>query len=392
MKMSTWLVCLTSALCLTVGTPRALPPECNIDNDGDGYEREIGCGDCNDNDASIYTGATELCDGKDNDCDGPWDETCAAECSGTASSSCSFVSSLLAERVGFGASTTGGLNGSIVYVTSLANSGTGTLRDAVSSGSRWIRFRINGDIVLTSDIDLLSNQTIDARGASIRIMRYGLNINDKHNVIVENLKFHDAVENTNDIQAIEVRTNSYDIWVDHCEFSDYTDGLLDIGRGSHNATVSWSEFSDHDKVMLLGWSNDASTNDQNLTVTVHHNYFHNLDYRLPWVKFGKAHVFNNVYENWSSAEHDAVRSTQGAQVYVEKNSFNGNEDEEATDCTAGGEANGYLKTVSNELLNGAWSLECNPGSVFTPSTYYTYTADTANSTMVTNVKANSGRR
>lgn len=38
-----------------------------IDNDGDGYCSDI---DCNDNDASIYPGGLEICDGKDNDCDG----------------------------------------------------------------------------------------------------------------------------------------------------------------------------------------------------------------------------------------------------------------------------------------------------------------------------------
>ncbi|MSQ04206.1 MAG: hypothetical protein EXR71_20345, partial [Myxococcales bacterium] len=40
----------------------------NIDQDGDGYTAADG--DCDDNDAGINPLGTEVCDGKDNNCDG----------------------------------------------------------------------------------------------------------------------------------------------------------------------------------------------------------------------------------------------------------------------------------------------------------------------------------
>jgi VCBS repeat-containing protein len=59
----------------------------NMDVDGDGYTRVT---DCDDHDTATYPGAAELCDGKDNNCNGQIDdgfgtlEVCAAGCQYTA--------------------------------------------------------------------------------------------------------------------------------------------------------------------------------------------------------------------------------------------------------------------------------------------------------------------
>lgn len=46
--------------------------------DGDGQTRSGG--DCDDGDAGVYAGAIEVCDGRDDDCDGAVDEGCARDC------------------------------------------------------------------------------------------------------------------------------------------------------------------------------------------------------------------------------------------------------------------------------------------------------------------------
>jgi len=54
----------------------------SIDADGDGHYPVGACktpnDDCDDSDNTVYSGAAEICDGKDNNCDGQIDETCPA--------------------------------------------------------------------------------------------------------------------------------------------------------------------------------------------------------------------------------------------------------------------------------------------------------------------------
>jgi hypothetical protein len=75
---------------------------------------------------------------------------------------------LLAERKDFIRNVTGGLGGSIYNVTTLADSGPGSLGEAAeSSEPPWIVFGVSGTIRLNSQIDVESNKTVDGRGENI---------------------------------------------------------------------------------------------------------------------------------------------------------------------------------------------------------------------------------
>ena len=64
-------------LALTLSGSFSPPESLSDDGDGDGYSELDG--DCDDADASLSPGATEYCDGVDNDCDGSIDEASAAD-------------------------------------------------------------------------------------------------------------------------------------------------------------------------------------------------------------------------------------------------------------------------------------------------------------------------
>jgi hypothetical protein len=82
---------------VTVSEIKLSQVEEQVDNDHDSYNsKESGGDDCNDNDPNVYPGASEVCDSKDNDCDGQIDEgfdkdsdgytTCNGDCNDSDSS------------------------------------------------------------------------------------------------------------------------------------------------------------------------------------------------------------------------------------------------------------------------------------------------------------------
>jgi pectate lyase len=276
------------------------------------------------------------------------------------------------QPVGFGQAATGGKGGSQAYVTSLDDSGPGTLRDlAEKAGASDIKFRVSGVINLDSPILVASDKTVDGSAADVTITQKGLTLSGVTNVVIRNLKFaHIRGKGFDD--EIQVVENTKDIWIDHCSFSDGDDGLVDITRGATRVTVSWSKFYRHDKVMLI--SGELSTTKP--MVTLHHNFFVDTVERNPLLTQAWAHAYNNYLSNWATY---GMKANEESQLLSEANIFEAGLSKKAILVKA--PRLGEVRSIRDLKLNGAEIIQRNPNQVFDPRQFYGYSVERADSAL-----------
>ncbi|MGX4692944.1 pectate lyase family protein [Streptomyces sp. JNUCC 63] len=173
-----------------------------------------------------------------------------------------------------------------------------------------------------------ANTTIVGIGGNAGFKGAGLQIKNVDNVIVRNLTLESPLDcfpqwdptdtadgNWNSEYDSAVITGSTHVWIDHNTFTDgdhpnstlpyhygriyeQHDGQLDIVKGADHVTASWNVFAEHDKTILIGNSDSASTaavDRGHLKVTLHHNLFRNLIERAPRVRFGQVDSYNNHF-------------------------------------------------------------------------------------------------
>jgi pectate lyase len=279
--------------------------------------------------------------------------------------------------VGYGAGTTGGGSAQTTTVSSLS-----AFKSAVSGDSAKV-VKVSGTISLSGQVDVGSNTTVLGVGSKSGFTGGGLRLKGRTNVILRNLVISKAVGT----DAITVQASTK-VWVDHNDLSsdmshdkDYYDGLLDITHGSDYVSVSWNTFHDHWKVSLVGHSDSNSSEDTgHLRVTYSHNWFHDVNSRLPSLRFGKGHMFNNYYENVGDS---GIHSRMGAEVYVEKNVFTNVPD--AITTTGDSPTDGYANQSGNIFNNS--TTDITRTSSYKPT--YSYSAESA-STVVASVTAGAG--
>lgn len=304
---------------------------------------------------------------------------------------------------GFASGTHGGAGGAVWTVWD-----SWALRDAVTGDAPRIIY-VRGRIDLTQlfvgspgvVVDVGSWKTIIGGDANAMIVNGGLRVRRAQHVIIQNIKFHNAIsyapgEQPNgsggivsqvageytEVDAVLCEEAEY-VWIDHNEFADDPwianniandrmrhDGLVDIKRASNWVTVSHNIFRNHNKVMLIGHNdNNAAQDVGKLKTSIVANWFQGTTQRNPRVRYGEVHVVNNFYSNIGSY---GIGAGAGASIYAERNAFISSRAWRHPDGVPS--PIGNLLNVDNLIGSGS-SFDAVPANVnWRPANYFSYIA------------------
>jgi pectate lyase len=254
---------------------------------------------------------------------------------------CAAATQAMAGPVGYGAATTGGGSKTPVTVTTLAEAQAKI--DAYTGGGLVLLYTGKFNYATITDVcaqwqknaqtlEIKNKSDITIRGSNDSTANFGIHIaGAANNIIVQNMTIGLlAGGEAADSISIEGMSSGKpsNIWVDHNTiFASLTscpgagdasfDGGIDMKKGAHHITVSYNHVYNYQKVALNGYSDSDTLNSGSLT-TYHHNRFENVKSRLPLLRFGKAHIYNNYFGNVSGS---GINSRMGALTLIESNYF-----------------------------------------------------------------------
>jgi pectate lyase len=212
-----------------------------------------------------------------------------------------------AEYQGFGATTPGGREKPLIHVTTLADSGPGSLREAISAGERNVVFDVAGEIVLDRQLNVQGAFiTIDGSSAprpGITLKNRGLYIRGAlgaHDVIVRGLRVRDA-----EGDGVMVSQDAYNVVVDHVSVHGSGDGNIDVGHGARDVTICWCLLAApaSQKSMLIKY--------RAARVTLHHNLFVNGETRNPQAGNGDEKGFSPATETTLDMRNNLICGWRG---------------------------------------------------------------------------------
>ncbi len=331
---------------------------------------------------------------------------------------------LLGQRNGFAKDVTGGAAASEdTWVTTLADSGTGSLRAALeASGPRWIRFAVTGDINLTTAILAKPDKTLDGRGVNVTLKGKGIyhdgaTVGTTANLIFAYFNLDELT--VSDSDGIRVENGGDLVWIHHISATNVPDGIIDIVESDGNvtrATVDWCSFGPNPgefaydnsnvdgKIALLGRTQDEADPGK-IQVTWHHNDALNCVQRQPTCWASHVHAYNNRARFWGNADGSgsvAMEVRNNGKLLLQNNIFEPYNDGDAwwqaayggaaTVTTADKEAaknvSGLAFASSGLTLRNSATVPSDFGTMFTVP--YAYFLDDPAGTLEADLAASAG--
>ncbi len=278
---------------------------------------------------------------------------------------------------GFGQSATGGEGGKVVTIAGDA----AAFRMYVETADVPYIVQVAGTIDLSAAggaVSIRSNKTLQGVGQNPTIIGELGFKNGSSNIIIEGLNITNP-KGSGEGDGLSIKENVTHVFVTHCTFYDCSDGCMDITRESDHITVSWckfyfSEAKPQANRVTLGGNSDTSSDDEGkLHITMHHNWYGpNCWQRIPSVRYGKVHLYNNYYD--CEGNLYGVWSRIKAECLIENNVFKGIKDPYRIHIEKeAAEDKGKICARGNVFENCSGQTDEGKDTVFTPG--YAYTPD-----------------
>lgn len=283
---------------------------------------------------------------------------------------------------GFGAAATGGGNATPITVSTYDE-----FKAAIKLTTPQV-ILVSGTITCSYTSETLTNKTIiglkgarlvntnqTTTGSGILYLKPGSN-----NVIIRNLIFEGP--GAYDVDGRDNLTSECtNLWVDHCEFQDGTDGNFDNKGAGDNTTISWCKFTylkpakaggpggadDHRFTNLVGSSKSDFPADGHYSITFQNCYWaEGCKERMPRARNAELHLLN-CYYNTTVSGSLAIGLGGGnnnTTCYVENTNF-------ANIASVYRNYNSTDGGTVGIIFDGCMNGSANVGSVSKPSYAYT---------------------
>ena len=162
------------------------------------------------------------------------------------------------------------------------------------------------------------NITIEGIGEDATIYGFGFLVRNAKSVEFRNLGIMRAMDD-----GISLDTDNSNIWIHHIDVfygksgsGDHAkgDGAIDVKTNSKFVTIDHCHFWDTGKTSMAGMKSESGPN----YITYHHNWFDHSDSRYARVRTMSVHMWNNFYDGCAKY---GIGATMGSSVFSENNYF-----------------------------------------------------------------------